>query len=131
MANIDVTQIDVGNIALRNESFRDEILNFAGAHTCVKGTLLARITASGKLTPYVVGGSGGAGVPVAVLTYEVAATGAGDVAIRALVAGEVNRNRLVIDADGDGHNITNAILDQLRDYAIQAIDVAALGGTQL
>jgi hypothetical protein len=125
--NIVTTVNDVpGTLELDGGKFRDELLNFAGAATVKKGTILARITASGKLTPYVIGGSLGAGVPVAILTFDVARASAGDEAIRALVAGAVNKNRLIVQADGNGSNITNAILDQLRAEGIVPIDVASI-----
>lgn len=83
-------------------------------------------TADGTLTPFVIGGVGGAQTPIAVLTYDVTATGAGDVSMRDMVTGSVRAGRLVIDADGDASNITDAILDQLRDYTLVAIDVQNL-----
>lgn len=84
------------------------------------------VAADGKLVPFTPAGSRGDQIPVAVLTYEVTATGAGTLAIRALVAGVVNKRRLIIDVDGDGDNITDAILDQLRDMGIVALDVEQL-----
>jgi hypothetical protein len=110
-------------IALEGEQFRDEVLLFTGAGTVAKGTILGRITASGKLKPFATGSSDGSQIPVALVTYDVTATGAGDVAARALVRGVVNRNKLIIAADGNGNNITPAIIDQLRDYGITPIDV--------
>ena len=58
------------------------------------------------------------GIPKAVLTYEATSTGAGDIAVRAMVSGYVKQELLIVDADGDASNITNAIRDQLRDYGI-------------
>lgn len=84
------------------------------------------VAADGKLVPYAIAGAGGAQIPKAVLTYDVTTTGAGDVAIRDMVSGAVRAERLVIDADGDDSNITDAILDQLRDYALVSIDVQEL-----
>lgn len=116
-----------GNIELHGGEFRDELLVFAGAGTVAKGTILGRVTANGRLAPFATGASDGTEVPVAVLTYPVTATGAGNIAVRALVAGTVNKNRLIIHADGNGTNITNAILDKLRDMGIVPVDVALLG----
>lgn len=84
------------------------------------------VAADGKLVPFDPAGAGGVQKPVAVLTYDVTRASAGDEVIRALVKGEVNKDRLVIDVDGDGSNITNAILDQLRDLGITPIDVEQL-----
>jgi hypothetical protein len=58
---------------------------------------------------------------------DVEALAAGDAGARVLVEGRVNRNRLIIAADGSGVNITPAILDQLRDYGITPVDVQQVG----
>jgi hypothetical protein len=110
-------------IALEGEQFRDEVLLFTGAGTVAAGTILGRITATGKLKPWASGSSDGSQVPITVLTFDVTAAGAGDVSTRTLAKGVVNRNKLIIAADGNGNNITPAIIDQLRDYGITAIDV--------
>ena len=127
MATMDVTTIKYANsIAIDGDAYgsRDEVLVFAGAGTVLRGTLLGRVTATGKLKPLATAAVDGSQNAVAVLTYDVTAAGAGDVAIRALVKGQVNRNRLIIALDGNGTNITPAILDQLRDYGITPVDVA-------
>lgn len=229
MANIEITNCDIGSVELEGGQFRDELVTVAGATTLKKGTVLARrlvalavaaaanagntgngtvtaatvvegpevplvgvyklsctaavvnggnfkledpngrlvaaglamtvgagaatifevgglrftltdgatdfaagdffnltVAADGKLVPYDPAGAGGTQVPSAVLTYEVVAAGAGDVAIRALIAGRVNATRLVIHVDGDGSNITAAILDQLRGRGITALPVKQL-----
>jgi len=84
------------------------------------------VAADGNLVPFAIAGAGGAQVPKAVLTYDVAATGAGDVAIRDMISGSVRAPRLIIDADGDNSNIDDAILDQLRDYSLVSIEVQEL-----
>ena len=83
-------------------------------------------TGSNKYVPFAIAGAGGAQIPKAVLTYDVTATGAGDVAIRAGIEGYVRIDKLIIDADGTGANITDAILDQLRDYGITPRTVSEL-----
>lgn len=225
MANLDITNIDTGTIALGGEEFRDETLTFAGADTFVKGTILARravaasvtasavtgtgngtvtgatvvegpvvplvgayvltvvtaatnggtwklvdpngalvtdglvmtagagaatafeagglrftitdgstdfaagdtatltVAADGKLVPFDPAGAGGVQIPCAVLTYDVTKASSGDVPIRALVCGKVNKTRLVIDVGG---TITNAICDQLRARSIIPINVEQL-----
>lgn len=85
------------------------------------------VAANNKMVVFATDGAGGAQFPVQVITYAVTATGAGDVAIRGMVSGKVRKEKLIIDADGDGSNITNAILDQLRDYSIIPLDVFELG----
>ena len=127
MSNLNITNVDQGNVVLENGSFRDELLTFAGADTLVAGTILARDSVSLKLVPFAKGGTTNEnGIPKTVLTYNVEATGAGDVPIRALEAGKVRFERLVIDADGDNSNVDAAVLDQLRDYSIVTEDVQQL-----
>lgn len=228
MSNILITNIDIGNVILKNAEFRDELLSFTGAGTIAAGTILARkavndivdatadggntgdgtvtsatvfgstipmvgnynleliegitnggifklenpngalvasnlilavgagatttlkvgglqcivtdgdadfivgdkfslaVVANGKLVPYAINGIGGAQNPKSVLTYDVISSGAGDEPVRAMVNGIVRKQRLIINADGDGSNITAVILDQLRDYGVTAIDVSQL-----
>ena len=127
MANITITNCDLGNVILEGADIRDELLTFAGAATVLAGTILARDSVSLLLVPFVKGGvTNENGIPKAVLTYDVTAAGAGDEAVRACVGGKVRKERLIIDADGDGSNIDDAVLDQLRDYAIIPIDVQEL-----
>ena len=92
-----------------------------------EGTILARDSVSGLLVIFVKGGSTNEnGIPKAVITYELVAAGAGDFPVRVLVSGSVRKERLIIDADGDATNIDAAVMDQLRDYSIVAIDVSEL-----
>ena len=127
MANPTITNIDLGSVILQNASFRDELLTFAGAVTVVAGTILARDSVSLKLVPFVKGGATNEnGIPKAIITADAVATGAGDVAVRPGVAGEYVLERLIIDADGDGSNIDNAVIDQLRNYSLVPIDVKEL-----
>lgn len=128
MANSTITNVDTGNVVLQDADFRDELLTFGGAGTVLEGTILARDSVSGKLVPFVKGGvTNENGIPKAIVTYDVVAAGAGDVAIRAGVAGKYRKERLVIDADGDASNVDDVVIDQLRDYGLVAIDVQELG----
>lgn len=127
MANSTITNVDIGSVILEEGKFRDDLLTFAGVATILEGTILARDSVSLKLVPFVKGGiTNENGIPKAVLTYEVTSTGAGDVPVRDMVSGSVRAGRLVIDADGDATNVDNAVLDQLRDYSLVAIDVQEL-----
>ncbi len=122
-----ITNVDLGSVILKEGEFRDELLTFTGAATLLEGTILARDSVSGKMVPFVIGGSANEnGIPKAVLTYAVTATAAGDETIRNMVSGSVRAPRLVVDADGDNSNITGAILDSLRLYSLVAIDVQEL-----
>tara|TARA_R110000772_G_scaffold268728_1_gene398237 strand:+ start:6531 stop:6932 length:402 start_codon:yes stop_codon:yes gene_type:complete len=128
MANSTITNVDIGNVVLQDADFRDELLTFGGAATVLEGTILARDSVSGKLVPFVKGGATNEnGIPKAIVTYDVVGAGAGDVAIRAGVAGKYRKERLVIDADGDASNVDDVVIDQLRDYGLVPIDVQELG----
>jgi hypothetical protein len=125
--NPTITNLDLGGPVIVGRAFMDGLLTFAGAATVLEGTILARDSVSGKFVPYVIGGvTNENGIPKAVIRFEVTAAGAGDEPVRVLIDGEVDRNRLVVDADGDASNITDAILDELRDYGIVSRDVKQL-----
>lgn len=126
MSNITITNCDIGQIEVQDGKFLDETLVFGAGGTVKAGTLLGRVEASSKLAPFAPGASDGSEEPLAVLTYDVTAAGAGDVPVRVLGAGVVNAQRLIIAADGDGSNITPAILDKLRSYGIIALPVDQL-----
>jgi len=122
MANIDTTNIDEGSVVVEAKAtdFEDNLLTFAGTDAFVAGTILAR--SGQKLVLYVKTG-GGANTPVAVLTYPVSRVGAGDVAIRALVGGTVNFDRLVID---NAQTVDKTVADALRNFGIVAVRVTQL-----
>lgn len=117
MSNKDIQNIDQGNVILANAKFDDDTLTFGADETIAEGTILARNTASANLVPFEVGGTGGNEIPVAILTYEKSGNSE-NLPARVLTAGEVREERLIIHADGDGSNITKAILDQLRQISI-------------
>lgn len=128
MPNVTITDIDLGSVVLELEATQEGLLTNADADdpaTFAAGTILARNSTSLKFEPYDPGGSGGLGVPVAVLTYEVGpVAAASDAAASVLIAGKVNQRRLVIH---DATPITAEHLDLLRSFAIIAVDVEQLG----
>jgi hypothetical protein len=127
MANITKTTIDNGGPILEGARFRDELLTAAGAHTFLKGTILARDTATHKMVPYVKGGvTNGNGVPSAVLTFDVVAAGAGDTPVRVAVDGFFRKERLIIDGDGTSANVDYAVIDLLRVYGLVPLDTREL-----
>lgn len=81
------------------------------------------VAADGKMVVYAAAGAGGAQYPKAVLTYDVTATGAGNISSRLLISGQVRRNKLVINGGG---TVTDAIVDALRNYSIEALPVSEL-----
>lgn len=115
---------DLGSIGLFGNVHQDEDLTFGGAGTEVEGTILGRITATGKLGPYVAAAGDGTEVPVAVLNVDAVAAGAGDEPIRPIISGQVRRDRLVIKAGGA---ISPALADQLRNVGIIPLTVDEQG----
>lgn len=127
MSNITITANDSGGVIIKNVESQDDTVTFAGADTFAAGTILARDSVSGKLVLFVKGGATNEnGIPKAVLTYDLVATGAGDLPARVLIKGDVYKSRLIIDADGDDSNIDAAVKDQLRDYGIVALEATEL-----
>ena len=84
------------------------------------------VAADGKLVPFATDGAGGAQIPKSVLRDALTAAGAGDLPARPIIGGRLRAGNLVIDADGDASNVTDAILDQLRDYGIVALSTSQL-----
>ena len=127
MADPVITNNDVGQIALGNHcDFEHHVWTAGGADTLVAGTIVARLTSTGKWGIYAPAGSLGLEIAKGVLTYDAVATGAGDVPVAVLVRGTVNQDRLIIDADGDGSNVDEAVIDDLLDNGILAKPVTQL-----
>lgn len=127
MANLTITTNDLNSPILESAEFRDDVIAFAGADVLAPGTILARDSVSLKLVIFVKGGvTNENGIPKVILTYEVTATGAGDIPVRVGVSGKYRKEKLIIDADGDDSNIDAAVIDQLRDYQLTPIDVDEL-----
>lgn len=129
MANMTVTNVDRGGVIIDGRQYKDDTLTFAGAGTIEAGTILARDSVSGKLVPYVKGGSTNEnGIPKTIISYDVVATGAGDVVVRVLADGVVRKDKLIIDADGDATNVDAVVIDGLQDYNIAVESVEDLSG---
>jgi len=126
MSNMIPTNVDTGSVVNKDGAFRDGTFTAGGAVTYLAGTILAKLDADGKYVPYASGGSAGAEVPKAVLTYDLVASGAGDLPIRALVGGQVRMERLIEHGKAAGVDITGVVADKLADYGITAINVSDL-----
>lgn len=129
MPNIVKTTIDNGSVLAPDAEpeYRDELVTFGGADDFAAGTILARDSVSLKLVLFVKGGSTNQnGIPKAILTQPLSASGAGDVKTRALIAGKVRKERLVIDADGNDTNIDAAVIDQLRAVGFTPVNTQQL-----
>jgi hypothetical protein len=120
MADPTITNVDVGQIAIAASDFEHHLWTAGGADTLVAGTILARLTSTGKWGIYAPAGSLGLEIARGVLTYDAVAGGSGDVPVSVLVRGTVNQDRLIIDADGDGSNVDEAVIDDLNDHGILA-----------
>jgi len=107
--------------------FENEKVTFAGAATLLAGTIMARDSVSGFLVPFVVGGvTNENGIPKAILKDALTATVAGDLPVRAIIAGRVRENQLIIDADQDNSNVNKGVLDDLRDYTMIGLESTPL-----
>lgn len=84
------------------------------------------VAADGKMLPYVSTGAGGVQFPLAVLPDPATREDAGNKAVRVVRKGRVNKNRLVIDADGDATNVNTAVVDALRAAGIIVENVKQL-----
>jgi len=105
---------------LSNLEPRDETLT-ATIKTYPVGTLLARNTSTLKLIPFVKGGtSNGNGIINSVLTAELVATAAQDYDVSVMIAGQVDKDLLIINADGNASNVDAAIVDELAKMGIYA-----------
>jgi len=124
MANREYENIDLNTVALEEPFTADETFTAAGAGTTAAGTLLGRITASGKLIVCDDAAGDGSEVATAVLQYDVVAAGAGDLPIRPILKGKVNLSKIFYE---NADPITEATKDQLRTMGILAVDVTSLG----
>ena len=123
MATLEITNNQVAGIVLQDPVFDDDVLIVTGAVTYVAGTVLGRITASGKLTAYASGNADGSEVPVAVLHDEAVFTGAGEIPFRPILSGQLRRGDLV--AHGVGA-LTQAEVDLLRSFTIIGLKTTQL-----
>ena len=119
-------RVGAGLVTTFNVAGIQMVITEGGTDFAAGDTFTMVVVENGKLVPFVVGGVAGAGIAQSVATYPMVAAGAGDIAVRSLVSGEVRTERLIIDADGDGSNITDAILDSLRSYSIVPVSVGEL-----
>jgi len=123
MADPTITNNDVGQIATQHSDYENHLWTAGAADTLLVGTIMARLTSTGKWGIYDPGGSLGLEIARGVLTYEAVATAGGDVPVSILVRGTVNQTRLIIDADGDDSNVDEAVTDDLLDHGILAVPV--------
>ena len=115
-----MTTTTLSKVILSNLEPRDETLT-AAIKTYPVGTLLARDTSTLKLVPFVKGGStNGNGIINSVLSAELVASAAQDYNVSVMIAGQVDKDLLIIDADGNASNVDAAIVDELAKMGIYA-----------
>jgi len=124
MANIEITNNQTRGIPIWEPVYEDETLLDAGGETYPAGTLLGRITASGKMTKYTTAAVDGSEVPVAVLRDELVLAAGVDTPCRPIISGRVRRGDLL--ADDPARVITDAEADALRDYSIVPLSTTQL-----
>ena len=83
------------------------------------GTIMARNTAG---TKYIVALAATPAGPRFILHYDLEAQAAADYPISVISSGDVRKKQLKFNNAADDSGITNAIIDQLQDYAINAIE---------
>lgn len=132
MSNMVTTSIDTGLPEFAPGEFEDRVLTVTGPKVVKAGTILARSVANpAKFLIYVKGGAAdGNGIAAAVLGYEVekSTAGSGDIPVRPMVSGTVNKRRLVIDADGNSNNVDGVVMDALRARGFTVTDVSQASG---
>ena len=128
---IGTVEVENGQVGLGNFGYVDakgeqawEVLEELGPHTGVEsgsGTLLGKLTASGKYVPSPATGADGSQTAVAILAYAVDATSA-DVTDAVIVANdaEVKKPMLIYHSSVDDDTKRNAKLAQLRAVNIKA-----------
>jgi hypothetical protein len=115
-----MTTTTLSKVILSNLEPRDETLT-ATIKTYPVGTLLARDTSTLKLVPFEKGGTtNGNGIINSVLSAELVATAAQDYGVSVMIAGQVDKDLLIIDADGNASNVDAAIVDELAKMGIYA-----------
>ena len=119
MPNPSVTNVDIGSVALEDARYDDDIFVAAGAITLEEGTVLGRVTASGKLYLFDKSASDGTEVPIKVMGYKKVIEAAGDIPVRPILSGGVKKDRLIIAAGGDT-TVDDVVVDQLKDSSIVA-----------
>jgi len=91
---------DVSKVFIWNNRYQEETLNNAsgGVKDFVPGTLLGRVTASGKLVPVASAAVDGSQIPVGILkTNVVQLADTADIVVDICVAGDVAEEMLVLD----------------------------------
>lgn len=126
LGGITIDNVDFGSVELFDVTYSDPEVYTPSASNAVDpaGLILARVTASSKLVPYVVAGSGGTEIPVAILGSDVNADATpNDVNLTVIVSGQVRLPKLTILAGGT--------VDKIEIDKLQQVGILAKSTTQL
>ena len=123
MSNLVITNNDVTGIVIFGAVHGDAAATFGAAETWPAGTVLGRITATGKYARFAPAAGDGSEVPSAVLSQPLTAGAAGDIPFRPLIGGQVRKAGLVNAADAV---LTFTQIDVLRTYGITALNTVEL-----
>ena len=97
---------------------RDNVVIASGAGALLPGTVLGKLTASGKFVPSPETAADGSEAAVAILVGRVDATSSDVTAVGLMRHAEVNRHGLIYDASVDDDLKKSAKQDQLRAVGI-------------
>lgn len=124
MPNLETTTLDYGTVVVKQGNIESFTFTAGAVKTYLKGTILARSTATDKLVVYEKAGTtAGNGVPLTVLMSDLEVAATGDFQVRGMTDGVVREDYLVIDADGDASNIDFVERDGLRSRNIDVMKV--------
>lgn len=129
MANLNIYDNTPPGPLLRIDETKHVTLSAGGAGTWPIGTILGRITANGRFTPYNSAAVDGSQVPSAILLAEEVFTGSGTRTADIMLAGHVKvqgTNGVTVYNAGTPLAPTDAELNALRNVAIYGIPVTQL-----
>jgi len=135
-SNLSHNQYDVSKVFLRNIISQEETLNNAtgGALDFAPGTLLGRVTASGKLIPLASAANDGSQFAVGILMSNVVQLGAAaDQTVQVCIGGEVAEDKVVLaGADTLTTTVTNNGARTIKDIiASDTKGIQLRGATEL
>jgi hypothetical protein len=121
MANLTITNYDPQTFLRRVDLTEQNTLTGAGADVFTAGTLLGRITATGKWQVYASGASDGTQNIQGILLNAVTTTDTSAYPVQVLLRGEVEKALITIDGSAAGVGITKAIEDTCRSIGIDVV----------
>ena len=128
MANPEITVHDLSQYLVDGAEFELGVFTSLAAEDYPTGLVVARVTASGKWTPYNAGGSGGIEVIQGVLGTAVSATAVADHPVSVLVKGLTHDAKTLVWTGGSPVVMSAAQRDELRGVGIIAQSSDDLSG---